>query len=139
MQTNTLLLSDRITSGGVGGGIGLQYDIKPWLAGQVDFSSLWLLGQSYSARVAVGYQRDSVWAGAAWISIGCLWGDRMEFLSDEGTRPASPTLTAGVRLSPLRFRSASAFVSLLEPSVGVAPYDGLHYEVTILQLGGALW
>lgn len=134
-QSAFLFLSDSVTAGGIGGGVGAQGTYQSNYVAQLDLNALWMLGNSYAIRLALGYQRDATWCPAIWLTTGTLWGDRIEFLSEKGERPHIPTWAVGVRASPLRFRAASAFASALEPGIGTDFSGGTWLELSLLQAG----
>jgi hypothetical protein len=134
-QDVALFRSNAVTAGGAGGGVGVQLTYRQLFLAQLDVGALWLLGNTVSTRVAVGVQKEGVWSPAAWLYLGALWGDRVEFLQGDGRRPSIPTWALGVRGSPLRFAGELGVLSALEPSIGVDFASGLWVELTILQIG----
>ena len=138
MQGAVLFLSDEVTSGGVGGGLGVQLVYRETYLAQLDVAMLWSLGTTTSTRLALGLQRAGEWTPAAWIALGTLWGDRLEFLTGDGRRPPIPSWSIGVRGSPLRFTSALGTISVLEPGIGTDLGGGVWLELTVLQAGVSL-
>jgi hypothetical protein len=137
-QATMALLSDEVTAGGLGGGLGAQVSWRRRYVAQLDASVLWAAGNSLVTRAAAGYQREGRWSPAAWGTFNALWGDRIERLSDDGRRPPRPSWAVGARISPLRFVGEVGFLSAFEPGVAVAPGGGIWVELTILQ-AGARW
>jgi hypothetical protein len=135
MQDVVLFLSDEVTSGGVGGGVGVQLLYRQTYLAQLDVAVLWSLGNATATRLAIGVQRHGQWTPAGWLTLGALWGDRLEFLSGDGRRPAIPSWSLGIRGSPLRFTSALGVISALEPGIGTDLNGGLWLELTVLQAG----
>ncbi len=137
-QGAVVVTSDDVTAGGIGGGVGAQLVVdRTWLV-QADVSALWLLGQAWVVRVAAGVQRDAAWSPAAWLSLGTLWGDRVEHLGADPERPPIPTWALGVRASLLRFADATGIVSVLEAGIGTDFGGSLWLELTLLQ-ASARW
>ncbi len=137
-QGAILVLAPDVTAGGAGGGVGIELAIdRRWLV-QVDAGALWLLGQAWLTRVAVGYQRDEGWCPAGWLTLGGLWGDRVEHIGSDALRPAIPTWALGVRGAPLRFGGDAGVVSALEVGVATNFTGSLWLELTLLR-AGARW
>ncbi len=137
LQHATLFLSDDVTTGGVGGGLGVVLSYRARYLLQADVGALWMFGNVLSTRIALGAQWGDRWSPAAWLTAGALFGDRLEFLTDEGQRPAVPTWAVGVRVSPLRFVNARALIAALEPGIATDFSGGLWLELTVLQAGAA--
>jgi hypothetical protein len=139
VQGAALFLSDEITAGGAGGGVGIQALYRERYLLQMDVSLLWGLGNSFATRLAVGAQHATGhWTPAAWVSFGALWGDRMEFLTGAGERPAAPAVSLGLRLSPVRIATDGISVSALEPGVGTDFTGGIWLELGVLQIATRL-
>ncbi len=137
-QGGVLVSGGDVTAGGLGGGLGVQLVVdRRWLA-QADVGLLWLMGQAWLARVAVGVQRDAPWSPAGWLTLQTLWGDRVEHIGPDALRPPIPTWGLGLRASLLRFGGASGVVSALELGVATDFAGGLWLEITLLQ-AGARW
>lgn len=134
-QHALLFLSDDVSAGGIGGGLGAQFVYRDLYLAQVDVSVLFGLGNAVATRLALGVQRPRAWSPAGFLTIGMLTGDRVEFLSDEGARPALPTWSMGVRAAPLRFASELGVVTALEPGIATDYRGGLWFELTMLQVG----
>lgn len=134
-QNAAVFLSDDVTAGGAGGGVGVQLLYARRALLQVDLSALWGLGTALCTRVAAGAQlQQGSWAPAAWISGSTFWGDRLEFLTGSAERPNRPSWTLGLRLSPLRFATSSTTISALEPGIGSDFSGGLGLELNVFQL-----
>lgn len=137
-QSAVLVAGDDVTAGGVGGGVGVLVVIEGrWLV-QADFGALWLMGNAWVVRAAAGVQHDARWCPAAWLTLGTLWGDRIERIGADARRPAIPTWALGVRASPLRFGGPSGVVSALEIGAATDFGGGLWLELTVLQ-AAARW
>jgi hypothetical protein len=135
LQHANLFLSDRVTAGGIGGGLGVQLGYHTHYVMQADVSALWGFGNIVSTRAAFGAQWHGVWSPAAWLTFGALFGDRLEFLTNDGTRPAIPSWAIGLRASPLRYVSEDGHVSLLEPGLATDLSGGMWIELSVLQVG----
>jgi hypothetical protein len=133
-----LFLSDGVTAGGLAGGAGVQLVWQRRYVGQVDLSALWGIGNTWSSRLAAGVQLDGFWAPALWATGSALLGDRVEILTEAGSRPAVPTWGLGLRVSPLRFLLDSAFFSALEPTLATDFGGGVLFDLTMAQVG-ARW
>lgn len=94
------LLSEEVTAGGLGGGLGAQASWRSRYVAQLDASVLWAAGNTVVTRVAVGYQRDGRWSPVAWGTFNVLWGDRIERVSEDGRRPPRPSWAVGGRSRP---------------------------------------
>lgn len=133
-QGATLLTSPRQTTGGLGGGIGVEVAYHDRYLAQADIAALWMIGTPIATRIAAGAQRRGRWAAAAWITATAIWGSRIEIVTAPETRPAWPAWGIGLRVSPLRFRGALGTVSALE--AGIASDTGsLMVELTVLRAG----
>ncbi|HPG40593.1 MAG TPA: hypothetical protein PLP19_15855 [bacterium] len=127
--------SDRVNTGGLGVGAGIQVIHKQNYIVNTDVDVLWANGNAISTRLALGYQRHGGWAPVIFSTFSLLWGDRTETLLNNGQRPATPVWTVGLAGSVLRFQKAHSFVSALETGYGIGPDGGCYYEVTILKTG----
>ncbi len=134
-QAGSYFISDRVTIGGMGMGIGAQIEDGKNLAAQFDGSILWGNGNAVSTRLAAGYQLDSKWSPALFLTAGLLWGQRTEVLSVNGRRPAAPVWILGFRITPIRFKVESGFISALEIGYGIGPDGGRDLEISILSAG----
>jgi hypothetical protein len=135
VQDTVLFLSDDVTAGGAGGGAGVQLTAGRLFVAQLDLSALWMFGNAVATRLAVGVQRDGAWSPAGWLTMGTLWGERIEFLYGDGRRPAIPSWSIGIRGSPLRFATTLGVFSVLEPGIGTDFASGLWVELNLVQLG----
>ncbi|HEX2677787.1 MAG TPA: hypothetical protein VHM19_14140 [Polyangiales bacterium] len=134
-QSAVLYLSNDVTAGGAGGTLGVELGYRGTYLARFDAGMLWLLGNAGVARLALGLQHDGPWAPAVWLTFGVLWGERLEFLHSDGTRPALPSWSIGVRGSPLRFVSETGTFSALEPGIGSDLSGGVWLELGVLQVG----
>ena len=130
-----MFLSDQVTAGGLAAGAGVQLVWRHRYVAQIDFSALWGIGNTWSSRFALGIQHDGFWAPAVWATTTVLLGDRLELLTEDGRRPPAPTWGIGLRASPLRFISGSAFFSALEPSLATNLGGGALFDLTLVQIG----
>ena len=135
LQNAVYYTSDRVTAGGAGGGLGLEFAWDRRYLAQADVTMLLTFGNAVASRVAFGAQGSGRWAPAAWGTFNALFGDRIEFLTGDGQRPKIPSWAVGVRGSALRFRSEYGFVSIAEAGVGTDFSGGLWLELTILEAG----
>jgi len=134
-QTGMYYSSDRITSDGLGVGLGLHALHRTGAAGQVDVNLLWGNGNAMTTRLALGYQRKGRWTPGAYATLNLAWGHRVEILDEMGNPPAMPAWAAGVRITPLKFTAGKGFVSALEIGAGLGPAKAVSLEVTILSAG----
>lgn len=139
VQHGMFFLSDEVTAGGVGGGLGLQLTYRKNFIAQADLGAHVGLGNTLSTRLAAGVQRHATWAPAGFLTFGALWGERTEILTGDGTRPAIPTWAVGLRGAPLRFAGALGVISMLEPGIGTDFGGGLWIELTLVQAGARFW
>jgi hypothetical protein len=135
VQDAVLFVSDDVTAGGAGGGLGVQLKARRLFLAQLDVSALWMFGNAVSTRLAVGVQHDGAWSPAGWVTFGTLWGERLEFLHGAGRRPSVPSWSIGIRGSPLRFATPLGVFSALEPGIGTDFASGVWLELGIVQLG----
>jgi len=127
--------SDRVTSDGLGVGVGIHALHKTGVAGQMDVNLFWGCGNAVSTRLALGYQRKGRWTPGAYATMNLLWGQRIEALDAEGNPPAMPAWAAGIRVTPLKFSTPHGFVSALEIGAGLGPSKAVSLEVSILSAG----
>jgi hypothetical protein len=127
--------SDRVTADGVGFGLGVHALHRTGIAAQADVSILWLNGNSIPVRLAVGYQRKGAWTPAVYATIDAIAGQRTQVLAEDGTKPPAPAWSFGIRITPLKFKTAYGFISALELGCGAGPYKALNLELTILSAG----
>jgi hypothetical protein len=133
VQNAMLVMSDHITAGGVGGGLGLVAVYREVWVAQLDVSALFGFGNAVAARAALGVQQDGEWSPALGLTFSALFGDRIEFLTGEGQRPPHPAWSVGLRAAPLRFGGTLGEVSLLEPGVATDFSGALWLDLTLLR------
>lgn len=75
---------------------------------------------------------------ALWLTVGTLWGDRIEHIGEDALRPAIPVWSLGLRAAALRWGDDRGAVSALELGVGSNFSGALWLELTLLQ-AGARW
>lgn len=131
-QTGLNYSSDHVTSAGIGLGVGIALRKGDHFLAQTDVNIHWLNGNAVSTRLSAGYARKGVWAPAVLGNIAVLLGSRTEVLLEDGRRPLTPVAVFGLRMAALRFQNEKGFVSALETSFGVGPYDGRCVEVSFL-------
>ncbi len=137
IEQKTALFSSRwVTTGGLGGGLGVQGLWDRRYSAELQADLLWALGNVLLLQSSVGLQRDGYYQPGARIVCSVLIGDRLEALYDDGRRPARPSWAIGPRLVPLRFGSDRAFASALEVGLGTDFGSGLLLEVALLKAGG---
>ncbi|MDX9904976.1 MAG: hypothetical protein RBS55_00160 [Bacteroidales bacterium] len=134
-QTGMYYSSDNITSEGLGLGIGAHFLHKSQIAGQVDANILWGNGNAITTRIAAGYEKKGKWAPAIYATCNLLWGQRTEILAENGDRPPLPAWAAGVRVTPLKFRTGRGYVSALEFGYCVGPAKAMSLEFSVLSIG----
>ena len=127
--------SDRITSDGIGVGLGLHILHRNGVAAQADVNLLWLNGNSIPVRLAVGYQKKGNWTPAAYLSVDAIFGQRTQVLDETGSEPPVPAWSFGLRITPLKFRTKSGFISALELGCGLGPDRALNLELTLISAG----
>jgi hypothetical protein len=127
--------SDRVTADGVGFGVGLHLLHRSGVAAQADVSLLWLNGNAVPVRFAAGYQKKGRWTPAAYVTVDALFGQRTQVLSETGAMPPVPAWSCGIRITPLKFRTKSGFISALELGCGTGPGRALNLELTLLSAG----
>jgi hypothetical protein len=135
LQNAVLFLSDDVTAGGAGGGAGAQLVYHGRYLAQLDVSALLTMGNAVTTRLAFGMQTGERWVPALWATFATLWGERLEFLTGDGRRPAIPTWSLGIRGAALRFAGEIGTISALEPGIGTDFSGGLWLELTLLQAG----
>ena len=132
-------LSAAQTMGGAGGGVGIRDTLRDLYVLQADVDYLMLLGNTFSLRLAAGLQRGGSWNPAAFVTVTCLFGDRLRFLTPEHPTPLTgPTVALGLMAAPLRFHLGNAHATLLAVGVGVGtdlPGVGALYQVTAVEVG----
>ncbi len=134
-QTGMYYASDRITSDGLGLGLGLHALHRSGVAAQADVNLIWGNGNAVTTRLALGYQRKGRWNPGAFATLNLLWGQRVEILDEKGDPPGMPAWAAGIRITPLKFEAGKGFISALELGAGIGPAKAFSLEVTILSAG----
>jgi hypothetical protein len=135
-QKTALFSSPWVTTGGLGGGLGVQALWRRRYSAELQADLLWALGNVLLLQSSVGFQRDGYYQPGVRLTYSVLIGDRLEALYDDGRRPARPSWAIGPRLVPLRFGSDRAFASALEMGLGTDFARGLLFEVALLKAGG---
>lgn len=127
--------SKQVTSAGVGPGIGFSVGINKHFLVKTDVNIYWINGNAGSFRLALGYKRIGVYAPAGYLGITSIFGDRTEFLFEDGSRPVTPLFSYGLQLCPLRFENEKGFVSIFEIGYGFGNYRGKNLEISLLSFG----
>src|SRR5512138_1116984 len=96
-QTGSYYISDRVTIGGMGMGVGGQIETWENFVTQIDCNILWGDGTAASTKLSLGYQLNNKWSPALFLTAGILWGQRLEVLSSDGKLPSSPVWVFGLR------------------------------------------
>lgn len=135
-------LSSSRTIGGVGGGVGIRDTLQDRFLLQADLSYLAMIGNVLALRVGAGVQRSGVYTPAALLKLSVLFGDHMNFLSEQHPTPVQwPAASLGVDIMPLRFSLNGTQISLLALGVGVGtdmPGLGLTYHLGIAEIAASL-
>jgi hypothetical protein len=134
-QTGIYYSAGHVTSDGYGFGLGLHVIHKSQVAGQVDVSLLWLNGNSVPVRLAIGYQRKGTWTPAVYGTVNMVFGQRTQLLTESGDKPPVPAWAFGIRVTPLKFKTKTGYVSALEIGCGFGPDKALSLEFSILSAG----
>jgi hypothetical protein len=134
-QAAMLHLGGDASWAGAGGGLGAQLVWRGRFVAQADANLLWATGNAVTTRLAAGVQRRARWSPAAWATLTLVWGDRIEKLDDDGSRPPRPGSAVGLRGSPLRWATPQVMVSAGELGVAFTPSGGLWLEMTVLAVG----
>jgi hypothetical protein len=127
--------SDRITADGLGFGFGVHALHRTGIAAQTDVNILWLNGNTIPIRLAIGYQRKGRWTPAVYATVDAIIGQRTQILNEEGAKPPVPAWSFGIRITPLKFKTAYGFISALELGCGTGPNKTLNLELTLLSAG----
>lgn len=136
-QSGLFFSSDRVTIGGIGFGFNANCQLNKNLRLQPEVSVLWANGNAISTLLTFSYHKSGIWQPGSSFTNGLLWGQREEILANNGQRPISPIYIAGLRVSPLTFKTSVGFVSLLEFGGGIGPYHGRFYECNLISI--AMW
>lgn len=137
-QAFAIHLSRETMAGGAGGGVGAQAIFYERYLAEAEVGVLWLLGNALSIRLGAGVQRRGTWSPAGLVTGTFLSGDRLELLSEDGSRPPAPNWALGVRAAPLRFMGKTGLASVLEPGIATDFRGGLYLELVVIQ-AGARW
>lgn len=134
-----LYLSDAMTTGGIGGGVGLRDTFQDRFILQADLSYLMGLGNVAALRLGAGVQRSGTYTPAVLATLTTVVGDRLTFLSPAHPTPVrSPAVALGLSVAPLRFTERGLQLSLLELGVGIGtdlPGWGLAWQLGLLEVG----
>jgi hypothetical protein len=138
-STAQAYLSPNRTLAGVGGGVGLRDTFREHFLFQVDAAYLFMLGNVLAVKAGAGIQRPGTWSPSLVLQLSGLFGNELGVLHPDGSMTAAgPALGLGLSLSPLRFVTERAQVSVLNLGVGVGsdfPGTALTFHVTVLEVG----
>ncbi len=137
-QTGMYYSSANITSDGFGLGLGVHFLHKTQVAWQADVNILWGNGNAISTRFAAGYERKGTYAPGVYGTFDLVWGQRVEILGESGEQPPMPAWAAGIRVTPLKFKTAGGYISALEFGYGFGPEKGMSLQFSILSAGISL-
>lgn len=137
-QNGMYYSSENVTSDGYGFGIGLNVLYKDHFAGQADVNLLWLNGNSVPVRIALGYQRKGKWMPAVYGTVNMIFGQRIEILDANGNKPPVPAWSFGIRITPLKFKTKTGYISALEAGYGIGPSKAMVLEVSLLCISVSL-
>lgn len=124
--------SDQITAGGLGGGLGIQFDINKNVFMESDIGILWGNGNSIPVSITLGIQKDGFWCPALSSSLFVLMGQKTVILDNDGSLPSDFLYAGGIKIHPLRFKSDELKISVLEFGYGLGPYKGSLIYCSIL-------
>ncbi|MFE8600254.1 hypothetical protein [Archangium violaceum] len=134
-----LYLSDALTTGGFGGGVGVRDTLRDRFILQADLSFLMGIGNVGALRLGAGVQRSGTWTPAVLATLSVVMGDRLTFLTPAHPTPLrGPAVSLGVSVAPLRFTQKGMQLSLLELGVGAGsdlPGTGLAWHLGLLEVG----
>ena len=134
-----LYLSNAMTTGGVGGGVGLRDTIQDRFILQADLNYLMVIGNVGALRLGAGLQRSGTYTPAVLVTLTLVMGDRLTFLTPEHPTPLrGPAVALGLSVAPLRFTQGGLQLSLLELGVGAGtdlPGLGLSWQLALLEAG----
>ncbi|MGZ3460783.1 MAG: hypothetical protein ACXU86_20025 [Archangium sp.] len=132
-------LSDAMTTGGLGGGVGLRDTIRDRFILQADLNYLMVLGNVGALRLGAGVQRSGTYTPAVLATLSAVVGDRLTFLTPAHPTPIrSPAVALGLSVAPVRFTDGGLQLSLLELGVGIGtdlPGRGLAWQLALLEVG----
>ncbi|MFL5354638.1 hypothetical protein [Archangium sp.] len=132
-------LSDAMTTGGIGGGVGLRDTLQDRFILQADLSYLMGLGNVVALRLGAGMQRRGTYTPAVLATLTTVVGDRLTFLTPAHPTPVrGPAVALGLSVAPLRFTEGGLQLSLLELGVGLGadlPGWGLAWQLGLLEVG----
>jgi len=132
-------LSNAMTTGGLGGGMGLRDTLQDRFILQADLNFLMGIGNVGALRLGAGLQRSGTYTPAVLATLSAVMGDRLSFLTPEHPTPVkSPALVLGLNVAPLRFTQEGMQLSLLEVGVGVGtdlPGVGVALQLNLLEVG----
>jgi hypothetical protein len=132
-------LSGAMTTGGLGGGVGLRDTLQDRFILQADLNFLMGIGNVGVLRVGAGLQRSGTYTPAVLATLSAVMGDRLTFLTPEHPTPVrSPALVLGLNVAPLRFTQGGMQLSLLEFGVGIGedfPGVGVSLQLNLLEVG----
>jgi hypothetical protein len=132
-------LSDAMTTGGAGGGVGLRDTIRDRVILQADLNYLMVLGNVGALRLGAGVQRSGTYTPAILATLSAVMGDRLTFLTSAHPTPIrSPAVALGLSVAPVRFTDRGMQLSLLELGVGIGtdlPGRGLAWQIGLLEVG----
>lgn len=134
-------LSDAMTTGGLGGGVGVRDTIDERFILQADLNYLMVIGNVAALRLGAGVQRRGTWTPAVLATLSTVVGDRLTFLTPQHPTPVrGPAVALGLSVAPLRFSEGGLQLSLLELGVGVGsdlPGRGMAWQLGLLEVGTA--
>ena len=132
-------LSDAMTTGGVGGGVGVRDTLHDRFILQADLNYLMVVGNAAALRLGAGLQRSGTYTPAVLLSLTTVVGDRLIFLTPEHPTPVRlPAMSLGLNVAPLRFTQGGMQLSVLEFGVGVGtnlPGLGVTWQLGLLEAG----
>jgi hypothetical protein len=132
-------LSDAMTTGGLGGGVGLRDTLQDRFILQADLSYLMGIGNVGALRLGAGLQRSGTYTPAVLVTLNAVMGDHLTFLTSAHPTPLrGPALSLGLSVAPLRFTQGGMQLSLLELGVGAGtdlPGLGLAWQLGLLEVG----
>ncbi|NJK87155.1 MAG: hypothetical protein HC906_15435 [Bacteroidales bacterium] len=134
-QSGMYFASDHVTVMGYGFGAGLAVYRGEHFILQTGMNYYALNGNAFSNTIMAGYKKQGVWAPALSGYLSVMYGSRTQMLLEDGSQPASPGISFGLRLAPFRFEHKMGFVSVFENALGTGRYKAFQYELALLTLG----